>query len=99
MENEQETTAQEKPSETTDDIKEGAEPKTTNILEQAELIRKGLEEANKKSEELLKRQEAVAARMMLGGSTEAGSIHKTPEEVQKDEVETEASKIVGRFHR
>ena len=41
------------------------------------------EAANKKMEELLKRQEEMAAKMLLGGRSEAGL---TPKEVDKEEV-------------
>jgi len=60
---------------------------TANILEKAESIAKRIEEANKKSEELVARQEAIAAKMLLSGRAEAGTIQKTPEQTKKEELD------------
>jgi len=61
------------------------EKKQTN-LEKAEELAARIEEANKKTEELLERQEKLSAERMLGGRTEAGSApsEKTEAELKKE---------------
>ena len=53
-----------------------------SLIESAEKAAQRLEHANKVMEELVKRQEAIEARRMLGGQSEAGS--KEPE-ISKEE--------------
>ncbi len=50
---------------------------TPNMLEKAEAIAKRIEEANRKAEELISRQEQIAARSLLSGRSEAGQIPKS----------------------
>jgi len=95
--NEQTQNERTTPKEAADNTSKGNEPQTDNILDRADLIAKRLEEANKKAEELVKRHEAVAARMLLAGRTEAGSVGKSPKELEEEEVAKEAQKIVDRF--
>jgi len=77
----------------------GSKSETTSIIDRADNIAKRLEEANKKSEELISKQEAIAARMMLGGKAEAGIQPKTPEEIKKQEVAEMVKKTMARFGR
>lgn len=53
-----------------------------SLIEQAEKAAQRLEHANKVMEELVKRQEAIEARRLLGGQSEAG--HKEPEISQEE---------------
>ena len=99
MDNEEQT-AQEAPTEAPEDnLSKGNEPQADNIIDRADAIRKGLEEAIKKNEEILRRQEAVAARMMLAGKADAGSVNKPKEEEEKEEAEKQAKEIISRFRR
>ena len=72
---------------------------TTSVIDKADAVAQRMENANKKAEELLIRQEAIAARMMLSGRSEAGQINRTPEEVQKEKVQEEADKIIKQFYK
>lgn len=73
-----------------EDEKKEAQPKTEEAVEKKEestgLIDKAaeqadrLEAANKKQEELLDRQEAMAAKQALGGKADAGSSEKQEED-------------------
>lgn len=58
-----------------------------SLIEQAEKAAQRLEHANKVMEELVKRQEAIEARRLLGGQAEAG--HKEPElsKEEKDKMD------------
>lgn len=58
-----------------------------SLIEQAEKAAQRLEHANKVMEELVKRQEAIEARRLLGGQSEAG--HKEPElsQAEKDKMD------------
>ena len=53
-----------------------------SLIEQAEKAAQRLEHANSVMEELVKRQESIEARRMLGGQSEAG--HKEPEISKED---------------
>lgn len=53
-----------------------------NMIEQATKAAERLEHANKMMEELVKRQEQIEARRLLGGTSEAGS--KVPELSKED---------------
>lgn len=99
MEDEQQTIPQEATAETVENPTDGDISTTTNILDRADNLRKGLKEENDRTEALLKRQEAVAARMLLAGKAEAGQEAKTPEETNKEEAELKAKEIVSRFRR
>lgn len=56
-----------------------------STLVQAEALAKRLEDANRRTEELLKRQEEVVARAMLGGRSFAGQ----EPEIKKEETPKE----------
>ena len=75
----------------------GNQPETASLIDRADNVAKRMEEANKKAEELLIRQERIATRLMLGGRSDAGAVQKTPEQARKDEIETEVSKILKKF--
>ena len=49
---------------------------TLSIIERAEAANKQAQENIRKQEELLKRQEEIAAKMLLGGRAEAGTAPK-----------------------
>jgi len=70
---------------------------TASIIERADAVAKRMEDANKKAEELLARQEAAAARMMLSGRAEAGQIKKTAEEEQKEQLDEKVKAALGRY--
>lgn len=53
-----------------------------SLIEQALSAAQRLEHANKVMEELVKRQESIEARRVLGGQSEAG--HREPEISQED---------------
>lgn len=58
------------------------EDKPKNMIEKAEEQANRIEEGNKKTEELLQRQEVAEAKRMLGGTTEAGTEQvKEPETI------------------
>ena len=65
-------------------------------LDRAEQVRDGINEANKKHEELLDRHEALMAKQALGGQTDGGSI-KTPEQIDQDKIDDEVDKAVKGF--
>lgn len=54
------------------------------MIEKADAAAKRMEEANKKTEELLVRQEAIAARMMLSGRADAGMVVQKKEETAQE---------------
>lgn len=70
---------------------------TSSIIDRADKAAQRMEQANKKMEELLTRNEAVAARLMLSGRAEAGTPVKTPEQTQQEEVDKQAKEIINRF--
>ena len=82
MEEEQKelTNEEEKKPDTPDNSGEGDKPESTQLIDDANLAAKRLEEANKKQEDLLNRQEELAAKTALGGKAEAGGeAEKEPE--------------------
>lgn len=70
---------------------------TSSIIDKADAVALRMEQANKRAEELLTRQEAIAARMMLSGRTEAGSTNKTKEQLQQEEVDKKVSEALKRY--
>ena len=95
MENEIQNTEQTQPQA---EIKtEAPITETASIIDRADAVAKRMEEANKKAEQLLARQEAVAARMMLSGRSEAGQIKKTAEEEQKEQLDEKVKAALGRY--
>jgi len=80
-----------------------AETKTSDnqigLLDKAAAVAEKLEAANKRSEELINRHEAIIAKQMLAGRSEAGFKVKTALEQQEDEAQREADAIVKRFRK
>lgn len=70
---------------------------TSSIIDKADAVAKRMEEANKRAEELLTRQEAIAARMMLSGKSEAGMPHKTAEQIEKEKLDEEVAQSMKKF--
>ena len=68
---------------TPEDTGEGDKYETTPIIERAREEREKLEAANKKKEELLDREEAIAVKKELGGRSEAGQTAKKETEDEK----------------
>ncbi len=75
---------EDKPEDKPEDNGKGDKYETTPIIERAREEREKLEAANTKKEELLDREEAIAAKKALGGITEAG---KPPEEKKETDAE------------
>lgn len=99
MVNEQETIPQKTAGDTTPDIKAGDVVPTASLLERADALRKGLEETEKRIKEHIDRFENIAARQLLSGRSEAGTVNKTPEQINKEETDRQSAEIVKRFHR
>lgn len=58
-----------------------------SLIEQAEKAAQRLEHANKVMEELVKRQEAIEARRLLGGQSEAGNKEPELSKEEKDKMD------------
>lgn len=58
-----------------------------NLIEQAEKAAQRLEHANKVMEELVRRQEAIEARRLLGGQSEAGVKEPELSKEEKDKMD------------
>jgi len=69
---EQKENTSEKPENTAENNDAGNKYETTDIIERARQERERLEEANKKKEELLNREEKLLAKRQLSGTAEAG---------------------------
>lgn len=84
---------------TEDKIAKVIEPivETTSIIDKADAVALRMEAANKKAEELLIRQEAIAARMMLGGKSTAGDSPKTREQTEAEKIDAEVEATIKRF--
>lgn len=87
MDEEEQKPKEDKPEDSAKDIKEGDKYETTPVIELARKNAERLEEANKKKEELLDREEQIMAKRALGGEAEAGQVaevkEETPEEYAK----------------
>ncbi len=71
---------------------------TESQLQRADSIAARIEAANKRSEELIKRQEAVAARMSLSGrAVAAQETPKTPEQELEEQVDREVKESLEQF--
>ncbi len=86
MENNEETT-QEESKDSTKDKKEGVQSEATTDLDRADQIAERQKRENDRREELLTREEALAARKAVGGITEAGSEPVKKEETSKEYAE------------
>ena len=80
-----ETKEEEKPKEEqpATDTGEGNKSETTPLIDDANLAAKRLEDANKEKSILLDREENLAAKRALGGTTEAGQAPKVETEDEK----------------
>lgn len=58
-----------------------------SLIEQADKAARRLEHANKVMEELVKRQEAIEARRLLGGQSEAGHKEHELSKEEKDKMD------------
>lgn len=58
-----------------------------SLIEQAQMAAQRLEHANKVMEELVKRQEAIEARRLLGGQAEAGNKEPELSKEEKDKMD------------
>ena len=68
-----------------------------SAIEQGQAVLDGIKEQKIELEKLVKRQEEVAARMMLGGRSLAGEPAKTSDELEKEKTDAEVNKAVNRF--
>lgn len=88
-EEKQEEKQKEREGETTENSNSGSEQETTPLIDEANAAAERLEKANKKQEELLRRQEILMAKQTLGGRAEAGQEAK-----QKEETDSEYRKRI-----
>ena len=58
-----------------------------SLIEEAQKAAARLEEANRKTEELVKRQESIEARRLLGGQSEAGEKEPELNKEEQDKVD------------
>lgn len=58
-----------------------------SLIEQAEKAAQRLEHANKVMEELVKRQESIEARRLLGGESDAGQKEPEVSKEEKDKMD------------
>lgn len=75
--------------ETTDENSDNRDqPEAAGLIDKANQAAERLEAANKKTEELIRRQEQLAAKQMLAGRSEAGQTQpqKTPEEMAEQKA-------------
>ena len=68
----------------------------TSIIDKADMVARRIEDGVKRYEEMAARIEGAAARIMLGGRAEAGSISKTEEEKKKEFIQSEINKRLGK---
>ncbi len=90
----EEKTEEKKPEKPTGDTEEGNKPKTSTLIDDANLAAKRLEDANKVKKELLDRDEELAAKRALGGRAEAGQPPVVKEETAieyRDRIDKEIS--------
>lgn len=67
-----------------EDIGDGNKPKASSVIEQANEAADRLERANQKREELLKKEEALLAKRVLGGKSEGKEEEKPKEETPQE---------------
>ena len=65
---------------TVEDNDDGLQQKTTSELDRADQIAERLKRENDRKEELLIREENLAARRAVGGLSEAGQVQEKPKE-------------------
>ena len=71
---------------------------TLSVVERVEKATKTLEEVERRIDEKTKSYEQLIARQLLSGRSEAGTIHKTPEQLNAEKVQAEVDRVVKRFH-
>lgn len=73
----------------------GDKSAAASILDRADALRKGLEEQNQKSEELLKQHQELLAKQILGGRSDAG---QQPIPVKEETPQEYAKRLInGKF--
>ena len=82
--NNEETEPQEKPEDAVGDNDKGNKPKTPKVIEDANSAAERMEAANEKREELIGREEELAANRHLAGESEAGQPSEKKEETDKE---------------
>ncbi len=87
MDEETKKTEPEKPTETEET---GVQPSATTELDRADQIAERLKRENDRKDELLTREEALAARRAVGGVTEAGQVQEKPKEETAKEYKDRA---------
>ena len=83
--NESETKEAEKPEDAVSDPPKGDNPEAPGLIAKASDAAERLEEANKKTEELITRREKLDAEAALSGRTDAGAVPPTPKEDTPEE--------------
>ena len=78
-----------------EEIKE-AEVKPQSLIEKAIAAAERLEVANKRSEELLKQNQEVLTRSILGGNSSAGSAIQ-PQKTEAEKIQEEANDFIKKF--
>jgi len=81
----EEKTTQEEPEKPVEDTSKGIQSKTVETLDRADEIAERQKRENDRREELINREEALAARKAVGGITEAGQ----PQEEEKEQTAKE----------
>ena len=89
---EEKTTKKEEPEKAVVNTDERSKPEIYKPIDDANLAAKRLEEANKKKEELLNREEEIAAKRALGGQSEAGQEPAKKKELTDEEYAEQVSK-------
>ena len=82
----------EEPEGTEDDSTKGIQQKTVSELDRADKIAERQARENDRREELLNREEALHARKMVGGITEAGQTKEKPKEETPKEYRARINK-------
>jgi len=78
---------------------EGNKPAANSLIDGANAAAKRLEDANRKTEELIKRQEEIYTKTMLGGRAEAGqSKPLSVEEQAKQKIDEEVKALKEKFY-
>jgi hypothetical protein len=72
-------------------------PDTSTLIQKAESVAEMMNRENNRYEELVKRAEDVAARMMLSGKASAGEVKKTPEQEKEDALDKAVKEAYNRY--
>ena len=68
-----------------------------SLIEKADLVASRMEEANKRAEELLAKQEVLTTRALFAGRADAGTPSKTAEETAEEKLQQEVSETLNRY--